>query len=250
MKAKSIRESLNEWENEYEEDHELDKMEIFAQFEHVFLGYSKWPTRVKQITEENGLPIEEIVTAIMTSDERNMKKYLQELQDFGVIYVDGGDDYIDSELVLAAACAAAEGVNFHKFSGWNGQHWTDMLYPWGSTRDLQHYRRDLERNNESLNEAKTDKVYNIEIKRSPLGLPTRVNYASGTLAELIEYFSYTLEVGASWQREKGNKKINQNPKSVASLVSNLYNAKNNAAANGYSGYFYRVMEDGEPKIEK
>ena len=69
------------------------------------------------------------------------------------------------------------------------------------------------------------------------GTATRV----GTLAELLECYSYTLEKGASWQHEKGNAKINRTPKTIKSLVSNLNNAVNNAAANGYAGEDYSVM---------
>ncbi len=53
-----------------------------------------------------------------------------------------------------------------------------------------------------------------------------------TLAEAIEYYSYTLECGASWSHERGNKKINRNPKTIASLLTNLNNASNNTARNG------------------
>lgn len=60
----------------------------------------------------------------------------------------------------------------------------------------------------------------------------------GTLDELVQYYSYTLEKGASWQHEKGNKKINRSPKTIASLITNLNNAVNNAAANGYSNEQY------------
>jgi hypothetical protein len=66
----------------------------------------------------------------------------------------------------------------------------------------------------------------------------------GTLSELVETFSYTLKCGASYQHEKGNKKINRNPKTIASLVSNLTAAKNNAAANGYSDTYYTVEQEG------
>jgi hypothetical protein len=59
-----------------------------------------------------------------------------------------------------------------------------------------------------------------------------------TLPELVEYFKYTLDVGASYAWEKGNKKINKNPTTIKSLVSNLAKAKDNAAMNGYSGYSY------------
>ena len=79
------------------------------------------------------------------------------------------------------------------------------------------------------------KKYNIEVNR-----PTS-SYQTGykTLEEFIEYFSYTLECGAAYQHEKGNKKIDRNPKTFKSLLKNLNNAVNNAALNGYSSTFYR-----------
>lgn len=76
---------------------------------------------------------------------------------------------------------------------------------------------------------------------------TRYHYQEGTLPELVKAYSYTLEVGESWQHEKGNRKINRNPKTVASLVSNLNNAVNNSAANGYAGKTYRVLVADEIK---
>lgn len=42
---------------------------------------------------------------------------------------------------------------------------------------------------------------------------------TGTLAYLIQYFSYTLEVGASY-----NPKINRQPKTIKSFISNLEKA--------------------------
>jgi hypothetical protein len=65
---------------------------------------------------------------------------------------------------------------------------------------------------------------------------------SGTLPELIKSFSYTLECGYSWQHEDGNKKINKNPRGIKSLVTNLNNATNNSAANGYSNTEYELKE--------
>jgi hypothetical protein len=67
----------------------------------------------------------------------------------------------------------------------------------------------------------------------------------GTLAELIQSYSYTLEVGQSWEREKGNKKINRNPKTIALLIKNLNAASTNSAANGDSGvsYDFEVVSD-------
>lgn len=70
----------------------------------------------------------------------------------------------------------------------------------------------------------------------------RVSEAKGTIAELISYFGYTLEKGASWQHEKGNKKINRNPKTIKSLVTNLNNACNNAAANGCGDTWYYIED--------
>lgn len=71
----------------------------------------------------------------------------------------------------------------------------------------------------------------------------------GTVPELIQKFSYTLECGASYQHEKGNKKINRNPSNIASLISNLNNAVNNSAANGYAGKYYTAEEVAAPSAE-
>ena len=65
-----------------------------------------------------------------------------------------------------------------------------------------------------------------------------VSEQTGTVEELVKAYSYTLECGASYQHEKGNKKITRNPKTIVSLVSNLNNAVNNSAANGYAGVTY------------
>lgn len=58
-----------------------------------------------------------------------------------------------------------------------------------------------------------------------------------TIEEAIVYYGYTLECGASYQHEKGNKKINRNPKTIASLLKNLNNASNNRARNGWGEYY-------------
>jgi hypothetical protein len=63
---------------------------------------------------------------------------------------------------------------------------------------------------------------------------------TGTLDELVKCYSYTLECGASYSHEKGNSKINRSPKTAKSLVSNLNNAVNNSAANGYAGETYEL----------
>ena len=61
-----------------------------------------------------------------------------------------------------------------------------------------------------------------------------------TVEEAINYYGYTLECGASWQHERGNKKINRNPKTIASLITNLNNASNNSARNGCGDYYTAV----------
>jgi len=65
---------------------------------------------------------------------------------------------------------------------------------------------------------------------------------SGSLAELIQHYKYTLECGQSYQHEKGNKKINTSPKTAKSLIINLNNAVNNSAANGYGGKYYELVD--------
>jgi hypothetical protein len=69
-----------------------------------------------------------------------------------------------------------------------------------------------------------------------------VREVKGTLDYLVKnYFGYTLECGQSYEREAGNKKINRNPKTAKSLVTNLNNAVNNSAANGYSQTHYELV---------
>lgn len=48
---------------------------------------------------------------------------------------------------------------------------------------------------------------------------SRENIFEGTLEELINIFSYTLEIGNSW-----NKKINREPKTIKSFIKNLQNS--------------------------
>ena len=89
--------------------------------------------------------------------------------------------------------------------------------------------------NESyINEAE-EKTYTIVKERK--GRTTEIE---GTLSYFIEYFGYTLEKGKSYEREKGNAKINTKPKDVKSLVVNLNNAVNNAARNGFADTFYSL----------
>ena len=61
-----------------------------------------------------------------------------------------------------------------------------------------------------------------------------------TVEEAVEYYGYTLEVGASWAHEKGNKKINRKPTTIKSLITNLNNASDNAARNGCGDHYSAV----------
>jgi len=100
--------------------------------------------------------------------------------------------------------------------------------------------------------AKTKKIFKVvETKRSTYGNSEPRTYSQvGTLDELIQAYSYSLEVGESWQHEQGNKKINRNPRGIKTLVTNLENAANNAAANGYSGCSFEEVTPTPEDLEK
>ena len=72
-----------------------------------------------------------------------------------------------------------------------------------------------------------------------------ISYGPYTLEEAIQCFSYTLECGASYAHEKGNKKINRSPKTFKSLVDNLNKASDNRSMSGYSNCYY-TLETDEP----
>ena len=94
------------------------------------------------------------------------------------------------------------------------------------------------------------KLFKVQMSKSGrFGGDTKTyNSSVGTISDLVKAYGYSLEVGQSWQHEKGNKKINRQPKSIKSLLTNLYNAKNNAAADGYSGCsFDEVQVTNEEK---
>lgn len=58
------------------------------------------------------------------------------------------------------------------------------------------------------------KIYKVKITRKG-----RESFTEGTVEDLAKYFSYTLEIGNSY-----NKRINRNPKTIKSLISNVQNA--------------------------
>lgn len=88
-----------------------------------------------------------------------------------------------------------------------------------------------------MNEVKGDKTYTIVTSRRG-----KTSETTSTLTELIDKFSYTLQTGKSYERERGNKKIDTNPKTIKSLITNLNNSVNNSASNGYSSTYYYLKE--------
>jgi hypothetical protein len=74
----------------------------------------------------------------------------------------------------------------------------------------------------------------------------------GTISDLLEIFSYTIECGKSYEHEKGNYKINTNPKGIKSLISTINKSRSNAAANGYSNtkYYEGIVTDEDKLIYK
>lgn len=97
-------------------------------------------------------------------------------------------------------------------------------------------------NKESAKLVKKMKLYAVHLWYDGYGRHFDYGNVVGTIDDLINYFRYILECGYFWQHEKGCKKINMNPRSVASLCKNLYNASNNSDSNGFSGKFYEPAE--------
>ena len=61
--------------------------------------------------------------------------------------------------------------------------------------------------------------------------------ATGTVAELVERFSYTLECGNSW-----NSKINRNPKTAKSLVTALNKSVAETQGSCYDPDYYELAQ--------
>lgn len=85
-----------------------------------------------------------------------------------------------------------------------------------------------------------EKVFTVKVTRLGFSRTSEYTY-TGTLAELIKTFSYTLECGKSWEHERGNKKVNTNPKSISSLISNLNKAASNTGAH-YPTAHYELVD--------
>jgi hypothetical protein len=80
-----------------------------------------------------------------------------------------------------------------------------------------------------MNMEKQEKKYTIRTTRFGRSLKEpRVSEVTETLEGLKKYFSYTFEIGYSW-----NNKINTNPKTINSFVTNLQKSYEEKEANCY-----------------
>lgn len=86
------------------------------------------------------------------------------------------------------------------------------------------------------------KAYRVTKIQQVAGGGIRTYTHEGTLPELLEIYRHSLEAGQSWEHEKGNKKINTNPRTIKSLCTALTNSANNVAINGYGGADYTYEE--------
>ena len=81
-----------------------------------------------------------------------------------------------------------------------------------------------------------EKIYKIGKQR--IGKDDKETIVVGTLEFLKSYFGYTLKVGVSW-----NPKVNGNPKTIKSLVSNLQKSYAEQEAACYMRTFVRQIKD-------
>lgn len=65
---------------------------------------------------------------------------------------------------------------------------------------------------------------------------------TGTLEELTQMFSYTLEKGYAWQNQRGCKKVNKQPKTIKALLTALANAVYNTQGSCYEQDYYELKE--------
>lgn len=71
----------------------------------------------------------------------------------------------------------------------------------------------------------------------------RTTEYTGTLEHLInKVFGYTLQCGASWEGQRGCRKVNTNPKSGKALVTALNNAVHNTQGSCYDPDWYELKE--------
>jgi hypothetical protein len=89
-------------------------------------------------------------------------------------------------------------------------------------------------------ESKTEKTYRVKITKtySRQNREDSERIVEGTLDYLKkDYFGYTLEVGKSW-----NKKINIDPKTISSFITNLQNSYSEKESDSYDRTFVELLK--------
>ena len=90
---------------------------------------------------------------------------------------------------------------------------------------------------EVILEAKADKSFIVKVQSSRNGRD-RTTYVVGTLADMIKYFGYTLEIGHSW-----NKKINMDPKTPKAFIKALQDSYSEKEAAIYNRTFVDIVNE-------
>ena len=85
-----------------------------------------------------------------------------------------------------------------------------------------------------MNKGKNSKIFKIK-KVSQRGNET---ITEGTIEYLSNYFSYTLEIGNSY-----NKRINRTPKTIKSFMKNLQNAYHEKECGCFSRTYVELIEN-------
>lgn len=83
------------------------------------------------------------------------------------------------------------------------------------------------------------KIYKIKTvqNRSFTSQSDRESITEGTLDELIKYYSYTLEIGNSW-----NRKIQRQPKTIKSFVKHLQMSYEEKEAACYNRTYVELVD--------
>ena len=88
------------------------------------------------------------------------------------------------------------------------------------------------------------KEYTVKVNRFSYSGVASERIYTGTMEHLVnDVFSYTLECGHSWEYERGNRKVNMNPRTGRTLVNALNNAAYNTSRNGNPNTYYTLVEN-------
>ncbi len=86
------------------------------------------------------------------------------------------------------------------------------------------------------NKEQRYKTKMVELYKLKKTYKDRESIVEGTLQDLINYFSYTLEIGHSW-----NKKIQKQPKNISSFLRNLHDSFSEKEAACYGRTFVELV---------